>query len=200
MGMGEELLIEHAFEIDDAANRTETFYENLKNGIWTNTYGDKIYVFEIDDQYFNNIINYCKKEGIPNGIINKMISIRNDNFKNTCKFDLNEYIVYCSKLSEYKIYKIVKFFKEYTLISDILGNTIKVDDNTINKKYCSYKDSKFLWYWEIYNKKKNVLSTLKDRYTYYDILNYCKKNNCELKKPLILLGYSINTSNNSIDF
>lgn len=68
MGLGEELLDDYAFEITeardryyDSIDREYEFYENLKRGIWTNTYGDKVDLRKIDDTYFNNIINYCKK-------------------------------------------------------------------------------------------------------------------------------------------
>lgn len=88
MGLGEELLADYAFERTESRDRAiesiekeYEFYENLKKGIWTNANGDKVYLCKIDDRYFNNIINYCKKKQIPNDIIDKIISIRNDNFK-----------------------------------------------------------------------------------------------------------------------
>lgn len=201
MALGEELLDDYAFEITEARDKYEesiewkhSLYENLKRGIWTNTRGDKIYLFEIDDTYFNNIVNWCKRRGMSSDIINEIISIRNNNFKTSGKFELNEYIVYRDKFSEYKTYKIVNFLREHVLVSDILGNIFEVGSDTLGEKYCSYKDSKFLWYWEIYDKGENVFSTLKDRYTYYDVLEYCKKNNYELEKPLVLLGCLLNTN------
>lgn len=84
MGLGEELLDDYAFErnewrdrIEESIEKEYEFYENLKKGIWVNAYGNEIHLAEIDDRYFNNIINYCKK-GMPNGVINKMISVRNN--------------------------------------------------------------------------------------------------------------------------
>lgn len=88
MGLGEELLSDYAFERTEARDRYEEsiereyeFYKNLKIGIWTNTYGEKVDLRKIDDTYFNNIINYCKKKQIPNDVIDEIISIRNDNLK-----------------------------------------------------------------------------------------------------------------------
>ena len=88
MGLGEELLADYTFEITEARDRYEEsvereyeFYENLKKGIWTNSNGDKVDLCKIDDRYFNNIINYCKKKQMPNGVIDEIISIRNDNLK-----------------------------------------------------------------------------------------------------------------------
>lgn len=88
MGLGEELLADSAFErnewrdrIEESIEKEYEFYENLKRGIWTNANGDKVDLRKIDDTYFNNIINYCKKREIPNDIIDEIISIRNDNFK-----------------------------------------------------------------------------------------------------------------------
>lgn len=88
MGLGEELLADYAFERDEWRDRIEEsiekeykFYENLKRGIWTNANGDKVDLCKIDDRYFNNIVNYCKRRGMSSGIINEIISIRNGNFK-----------------------------------------------------------------------------------------------------------------------
>lgn len=88
MGLGEELLADYAFERDEWRDRIEEsiereykFYENLKKGIWTNANGDKVDLCKIDDRYFNNIINYCKKKQMPNDVIDEIISIRNNDFK-----------------------------------------------------------------------------------------------------------------------
>lgn len=88
MGLGEELLADYAFERDEWRDRIEEniekeykFYENLKKGIWTNANGDNVDLCKIDDRYFNNIINYCKRRAMSRDIINEMISIRNANFK-----------------------------------------------------------------------------------------------------------------------
>ena len=88
MGLGEEFLADYAFEITEARDRYEEsiekeyeFYENLKKGIWINANGDKVDLRKIDDRYFNNIINYCKKKQMPNDVIDEIISIRNDNLR-----------------------------------------------------------------------------------------------------------------------
>lgn len=83
MSLGEDAYYEIICNIDAEIQREldEIREYDFENGIWTNANKDKVNLFEINNNYFDNIIKYVRSNKLidPN-IVNKVINERNNKF------------------------------------------------------------------------------------------------------------------------
>lgn len=83
MSLGEDAYYEIICNTDAEIQREldEIREYDFENGIWTNANKDKVNLFEINNNYFDNIIKYVRKNKLidPN-IVNKVINERNNKF------------------------------------------------------------------------------------------------------------------------
>ncbi|HIH2213143.1 TPA: hypothetical protein ACYKJT_001692 [Campylobacter coli] len=85
MSLGEDAYYEIICNIDAEIQREldEIREFDFENGIWTNANKDKVNLFEINNNYFNNIIKYViSNKLIDPNIVNKVINERNKRIEN----------------------------------------------------------------------------------------------------------------------
>lgn len=95
--------------------------------------------------------------------------------------------------SDYSVYEVVKDYEEMYILSDLVGNQIKVNPRVVkNGGYKDADDDLFLWFWEIFDFADNEIKIYPKKLNYNQITEEAKEKNIKVLRALHSLGYTLN--------